>query len=134
MLAAYQARIDYEIGDEVTRELHRFLMKYGKRALTREDGSYHLGVAVGTRNDESSFIYEAVKKKNKDLFFFGKNIGGVEEISQEEMDAYATQEEQNKVVTKLFKRHGTEIWRCGHCGYILAVRMFVSGTNGIQRR
>ena len=33
VLAAYQARVD-----SITRELHRFLMKHGKGALTREKG------------------------------------------------------------------------------------------------
>ena len=58
MLAAYQARVDHEIGDPITRQPHRVLMKYGKRALTREDGSYHLGVSVGALKDESTFVYE----------------------------------------------------------------------------
>ena len=113
MLAAYQARVDYEVGDSITRELHHFLMKHGKGALTREKGSYYLGIAVGTKNDESAFVLEAVKKKNKDIYFFRKNTGNVEEISREEMDSYSTQEEQNKIVKKLFKQHVSQFWKCG---------------------
>ena len=115
MLAAYQARVHHEIGDQITRQLHRVIMKYGKRALTREDGSYHRGVSVGTQKDDSAFVYQAVKKKNKDLFFLGKGTVGIEEISAEEMNSYATQEQQNKFFEKLFKRHGTEFRRCGYC-------------------
>ena len=112
MLAAYQVRVNYEIGDGITRALHRVLMK---SALSREIGSYYLSVAVGTKGNESSFVFEAVKKKNKDLFFFGKSVTGAEEITQEEMDSYTTKSGQNKIVEKLFKRHETEFWRCGYC-------------------
>ena len=70
---------------------------------------------MGTKRDESAFVFEAVKKKNKDIFFLGKGTVGIEEISEEEMNSYTTQEQQNKFVEKLFKRHGTEFWRCGYC-------------------
>ena len=92
-------------------------MKHGQKCLTREEGSFYPGVDVGTIGDRSSFVFEAVKKKNKDSFFFGKNTARVEEISKEEMDSYPTQKEQNKYVSRLFKRHGTEFWRCGYCGF-----------------
>ena len=52
-------------------------MKHGKSCLTREKGSYYLGVAVGTKGSESSFVFEAVKKKNKDLFFFAATVTSI---------------------------------------------------------